>query len=72
MPGDNPPTVPINVSVNSTSDVILLTLYCTSYRVMIPLAVAGDCHDNVTDVDWRVSTDSECGSDGSIIDSFVN
>ena len=67
MPGDNPPTVPISVSVNSTSDDILLTLYCNSYCVMIPLAVAGDCHDNVTDVDRRISTDSESGADGSII-----
>ena len=45
--GNNPSTVPISVSVNCSSDVVLLTLYCASYCMMIPLGVSGGIHDNV-------------------------
>ena len=59
--GDNPSTVPISVSVKLTSDVVLLTLYCTSYCMMIPLGVSGDIHDNVTNFDWTFSAVSKRG-----------
>ena len=58
---DNPSTVTIRVSVKLTSDVVLLTLYCTSYCMMIPLGVSGDIHDNVTNLDWTFSAASERG-----------
>ena len=60
--GDNPSTVPIRVSVKLISDVVLLTLYCTSYCMMIPLGVSGDIHDNVTNFDWIFSAVSNCGA----------
>ena len=62
---NNPSTIPIDVPVKVTSDVVLLSLYCTSYCVMIPLGVSGGIHDNDTDVDWRVFVDNERGADGS-------
>ena len=62
VPGDNPSTVPISESVKLTSDVVLLTLYCTSYCMMIPLGVSAGIHDNVTDVEWITSAVNERGT----------
>ena len=61
-PDDNPSMVPTSVSVKLTSDVVLLTLYCTSYCVMIPLGVLGDIHDKVTSLDRIISVVNECGA----------
>ena len=67
---DNPSTVPISVSVKLTSDVVLLTLYCTSYCMMIPLGVSGDIHDNVTNLDWIISVVNERGAVGPEKDNW--
>ena len=64
VPGDNPSTVPISVSVKLTSDVILLTLYCTSYCMMIPLGVSGDIQDKMIDLDWITMAVGEPGDVG--------
>ena len=67
---DNPSTVPISVSVKLISDVVLLTLYCTSYCMMIPLGVSGDIHDNVTNLDWIISVVNERGAVGPEKDNW--
>ena len=61
-PDDNPSIVPISESVKLTSDAILLTLYCTSYCMIIPLGVSGSIHDKITNVDWIISDVSERGA----------
>ena len=53
--------MPISESVKLPSEV-LLTLYCTSYCMMIPLGVSGGIHDNITDVERTISTVSERGA----------
>jgi len=62
VPGDNPSTVPISVSDKLANDVVLLSLYCTSYSMMTPLGISGAIHDNITNLDWIVSTFSERGA----------
>ena len=64
VPGDNPSTVPISVSAKLTSDAKLLTLYCTSYFMMIPLGVSGDVQEKMIDLDWITMAVGECGAVG--------
>jgi len=70
VPGDNLSTVPISVSVKLTSDVVLLTLYCTSYCMMSPLGESNAIHDNVTNLDWIMSAVSERGAESGAENSI--
>ena len=65
----NPSTVQFSVLVKSTLTraVVLLPLYCNSYRVMTPLGVSGGSHDKETNVDWITVAVSERGAVGSEI-----